>query len=404
MGRRYFLLRLLTGVRTGPRYPRVDPFGNALLDWLTGAEVAELADATVSKTVEANTSCGFESRLRHQLQVRLPGGLPYLAVEVSTTGCGLSNTGVDHLQERHEVLFNEGTGVHPPLGGLDLTAINAEFDFPPLSNFLDILAFGGRDTPLPGPVNAALIEVDTNAFPDNVLNQADGVPNHSEALVLFHGAGCDAGVYTVTFKINNPSPTADVEASVDITVIGAPAFITVSAAPTELICGEKSEITVTVTDINNRPVSDNTRIEVLTNWDGVFGGTGTSLTRVQPVNPLSSTAVEIFDGSGIAFLLTSPAHFGPYEVLAASTQPQFGTSLEDSLPVVAQVTVTCTLAEETEALAPDTGTGTIGPIRPPNTGDAGLAAEGFGSGTLLAIAGAGLIALATITRRRFTHN
>jgi hypothetical protein len=28
-----------------------------------------MADATVSKTVEGNSSCGFESHLRHQIQV-----------------------------------------------------------------------------------------------------------------------------------------------------------------------------------------------------------------------------------------------------------------------------------------------------------------------------------------------
>ena len=361
---------------------------------------ANMSLSAVPTTVESSPATGNTSYALIRAVITDAAGNPVLPsnkVDVSTTGCGISTAAVDTLDERNEVLFNAGTGTHD---GLNLAAINAEFDFPPLVNFLDILAFGGRDLPQAGPLNPPLIEVDTNAAPDTLPDDADGVPNHSEALVLFHAAGCDAGVYTVTFEINNPKPAADLETSVDITVIGPPAFITVSAAPTELICGEKSEITVTATDINNRAVSDNTRIEVLTNWGGVFGGTGTSLTTPQPVNPLSSTTVELFDGIGIAFLLTSVDHHGPYEVLAASTAPQFGTSIEDSQPVVAQVTVTCTLAELTEVLAPDTGTGAVGPIRPPNTGDSGLAAGTVGSGTLLAIVGAALGVLAVIARRR----
>jgi hypothetical protein len=317
--------------------------------------------------------------------------LPGTKVSVSSTGCGISNVEVDTLDERAEALDNLGTGTTE--SGLGLTTINGEFGEPPLTNFLDLITFSDRSIPLPD-LSASTLEVDTNEPPD-------GVPNHSEVLVIFHGEACAPGVYTVTFRINNPSPVADVTASVDITVVGPPAFITVTAAPTELICGEKSEITVTATDINNHHVSDNTRIEVLTNWGGVFGGTGTSLTTDQPVNPLSSTTVEIFDGSGIAYLLTSQSHQGPYEVLAASTQPQFGGGLEDAPRVVSQVTVNCTLGDAAPIIPPDTGTGTI---RPPNTGDAGLVAGGVDSGTLFAIAGATFIALAAIVRRRFGPN
>jgi hypothetical protein len=323
--------------------------------------------------------------------------LPTTTVHVTTTGCSVSVAAVDELTERNEALFNEGGTT---LDGFDLGAIDGEFGTPPLANFLGIAAFSDRDIPL-ADASGQTIEVDTNAYPDDPEDNADGVPNHSEFLAIFHAEGCDPGVYTVTFEINNPSGTDDVEASTDITVIGAPAFITVTAAPTELICGEKSEITVSVTDANNRAVSDNTKIEVLTNWGGVFGGTGTSLTEDQPVNPLSSTTVEIFDGSGIAYLLTSPAHHGPYEVLAASTQPEWGSSIENGL-VTAQVTVNCTLGSETEITAPDTGTGTS-VIRPPNTGDGGVA-DRVGSGTLFAIAGASLVALAGIARRRFARD
>ena len=324
--------------------------------------------------------------------------LPTTKVNIDGGGCTVSVPEVDELDERNEVLFDEGHNSHD---GLDLDTVNAEFGTPPLQNFLDIIAFSDRSIP-EATASTNTIEVDTNAFPDDPEDHADGVPNHSEALAIFHAEGCAPGVYTVTFEVNNPPGTADLEASVDITVIGPPAFITVTAAPTELICGEKSEITVSVTDVNNRAVSDNTRVEVLTNWGGVFGGTGTSLTTNQPVNPLSSTTVEIFDGSGIAYLLTSPEHHGPYEVVAASTLSPISGTIDDAPQVVAQVTVTCTLANQTQITAPDTGTGTS-VIRPPNTGGAGLADHG-GSGTLLVIAGAGLIALAVIARRRFARD
>jgi hypothetical protein len=119
---------------------------------------------------------------------------------------------------------------------------------------------------------------------------------------------------------------------------------------------------------------------------------------IQPVNPLSSTAVELFDGTGTAFLITSPEHVGPYEVLAASTIGPFSGTVEDAPRVTAQATVTCTLGTAPDVIAPDTGTGEI---RPPNTGDAGLA-DGSGSATawLPGIAGAALIALAAIAARR----
>jgi hypothetical protein len=64
--------------------------------------------------------------------------------------------------------------------------------------------------------------------------------------------------------------------------------------------------------------------------------------------------------------------------------------------VTAQATVNCILGTDTVVTAPDTGTGQI---RPPNTGDAGLASGPAGSASLFAVAGATLIALVAIARR-----
>ena len=118
-------------------------------------------------------------------------------------------------------------------------------------------------------------------------------------------------------------------------------------------------------------VSDHTFIEVVTNWGGVLGGTGSSSLSAGPSIRISNTTVELLRATGKAFLFTSNTHVGQYEVLAACTLSPFGDSINSKPPVTAQVTVTCTKAAATTITAPNTGTGTI---RPPNTGDAGLAA------------------------------
>ena len=178
-----------------------------------------------------------------------------------------------------------------------------------------------------------------------------------------------------------------------------------TAAPSKVVCGEKATILVTVTDAINQKVSDHTVVELITNFGGVIGGTGATLAfpGVNPVTPLSSGAAETFGGVATAYLLTSSAHVGPYEVVAAAGGSHLGyygigfdresklteINLTDgildnyavygiyarngvfSTPVVtSQVTVTCT-AGAPAVTAPNTGTGTISP---PNTGDAGLAA------------------------------
>jgi hypothetical protein len=257
------------------------------------------------------------------------------------------------------------------------------FEEPPIEDYVALDSFANTAAPPTGlTASAETVEIDTNIPPD-------GVPNHSEALAILHAEGCAPGPVTITVTVEVSG--ADVEATHTITVVGPVAFITLTAAPTELVCGEKAEITVSATDALNQGVSDHTRIELVTNYGGVLAGTGSSLTIGQPVNPLSSTAVELFDGAGTAYLITSPEHVGPYEVLAASTIGPFSGTVEDAPRVTAQVTVTCTLGTAPAVVAPDTGTGTI---RPPNTGDAGLAASSAGTAPLYVIAGAVAFVLA----------
>jgi hypothetical protein len=211
-----------------------------------------------------------------------------------------------------------------------------------------------------------------------------------------------------------------------ITVVGPPASITVAAAPTSLNCGEKATITVTVKDSAGQNVSDRTRVELVTNFGGVIGGTTATLGPVSitggNVYPISSSSAETFNGVATAYLLTSTDHVGPYEVVAAaggsvmasngylapwynvvqgtvdhsglaagiapinqSYFPWYNQGLltysPSSAPVNAQATVTCSVPGAPAAAvtipivtAPRTGQGPADAfaIRPPNTGDAGL--------------------------------
>jgi len=245
-----------------------------------------------------------------------------------------------------------------------------------------------------------------------------------------------------------------------ITVVGPPASITVAAAPTTLNCGEKATITVTVKDSAGQNVSDRTRVELVTNFGGVIGGTTATLGPVGitggQVYPVSSSSAETFNGVATAYLITSTDHVGPYEVVAAaggsvmasngylapwynvvqgsgdlnsnglpanvnptnsSYFPWYNQGMlsysPSSAPVNAQATVTCAIPGAPAAAipapivtAPRTGQGPADAfaIRPPNTGDAGLATSS-GSSSWTLVAGALMViaisgaAVATVTRR-----
>jgi hypothetical protein len=209
------------------------------------------------------------------------------------------------------------------------------------------------------------------------------------------------GPVTVTARIERED-LPDLEATVTITVVGRVALITITASPTTLVCGEKSEIKVGAKDAVGHDVSDHTFVEVVTNFGGVLAGTGSSLVSNQPVNPLSSTRAEIIKGTATAYLLTSNKHVGQYEVLAASSYSPLSGEASLVAPVVAQVTVTCTKGTPTPGVtAPSTGTGTI---TPPNTGDAGLAAPtSRDNATLYVIVAAIAFAIAGLASIRYAR-
>ena len=196
----------------------------------------------------------------------------------------------------------------------------------------------------------------------------------------------EPGIATIDFVISVSGN--DIEGSVEVTVVGPPKSITVEASPSSgLLCGEKSTIVANVWDAAGQPVSDHTRVEAVTNFGGVLGGTGAVAAQQGLVSPVSSTIAETFGGTSTIFLLTSSSHEGPYEVVIASGgggSVASGGSFSTP-PAVSQVTVTCEgPAPPPVVTAPDTG---VGGITPPSTGDAGLAERSGASATLFAVIG-----------------
>jgi hypothetical protein len=213
--------------------------------------------------------------------------------------------------------------------------------------------------------------------------------------------GATPGVATVTAIIDVVNGN-DIIKTVNVTVVGPPASITVAASPTSVRCGEKATITATIKDAIGQNVSEHTRVEAVTNNGGTLAGTGAVANQAGLVSPLSSTVGETFSGVATFFLLTSEQHSGPYEVVVTSGGTgALGSALGgvfSTAPVSAQATVTCTIPVAAPAApaptvrAPSTGGGGI---TPPNTGDAGLVEASNGtSWTLFAVAGALVLTLA----------
>src|SRR3954470_1068874 len=97
------------------------------------------------------------------------------------------------------------------------------------------------------------------------------------------------------------------------------AALTAHAAD-DIVCGESKVISATIRDAGGSPVSDHTRVEFVTNFGGVLGGTGATLDPLATgyVAPLSSTTAETFNGVATVTLITSTEHIGPYEVVIST--------------------------------------------------------------------------------------
>jgi hypothetical protein len=211
--------------------------------------------------------------------------------------------------------------------------------------------------------------------------------------------GTTPGVAAVSFQVDQEG--ADVVGSINVTVVGPPASITVTASPDTLRCGEKATVTISVKDTAGQAVSPHTKVEVITNAGGVLAGTGAVAGLAGPVVPISSTVAET-DASGntTVFLLTSEQHSGAYEVVATSGGSGAVTSVLGGLfstqPVSAQDTVTCSLAAAAApaptVTAPRTGQG----ITPPSTGDAGLVDSSSSTSWVLVLGGVAAFALLSV--------
>ncbi len=289
------------------------------------------------------------------------------------------------------------------------------------------------------PITARMIEEhdssttapDSNRQQDEALTFGHTNGSTIAAAILhcdpIHAPGVTPGVATITAVIDvddQNSGDDDLVVKTTVTVVGPPAAtgLTVTASPASLICGEKATITVTVKDSIGQAVSDHTLVEAVTNAGGVLGGNGAVAGYGGPVTPISSTLAETFGGTATIYLLTSSAHVGKYEVLVTTgggggvTGQLYGHynnfgdfygkyidtvnylgGLFTTAPISAQVTVECTVpvvapaAPAPTTTGPTTGTG----IKPPSTGDAGLATSSGSSLTL--IAGAAVAAFALVS-------
>jgi len=182
----------------------------------------------------------------------------------------------------------------------------------------------------------------TNAFdPSTDITKAvdgfdlngDGVPDNSLAAAVLscnplQAPGVTPGVANIQACVAVLN-AIDVCATATVKVVGPPASITVAASPTSVNCGEKATVTANVVDAIGQPVSDHTRVELVTNLGGVLGGTGAVAGFAANVAPVSSSVADTFGGVATAFLLTSDVTTGPYEVVATSggtTSGDFGVT------------------------------------------------------------------------------
>jgi len=311
-------------------------------------------------------------------------------VDFTTNRCTIETAGVDTLEE--------------------YTAANAT------------TAGGFRSYNLNVPSTAAAIEasaaanvaIDSTRDADTTVAFVSG--SNTVAAAILGCSPADTGATTALPGVATISAYIEVLGGQDVietttvTVVGPPADLKVTASPSTLKCGEKATITATVKDSIGQNVSEHTRVEAVTNFGGVLGGTGAVAGSAGPVVPVSSTLAETYDGVATFYLLTSEAHVGPYEVVvttggAGSVTMDLG-GVFSTRPQVAQQTVTCTGAAPAPAApaptisAPRTGTGSI---TPPSTGDAGLADSTSSSWALFSVIGAAAFAVAGLAGLKFVR-
>jgi hypothetical protein len=286
--------------------------------------------------------------------------------------------------------------------------------------FPSSVAVEGSAAALKLPDTGAPQEDNTTSFQ---VTSGSGTVRTVAAAILFCGPDAAQNVTPGTANITaivEVLDGSDVVLKTTVTVVGPPAGpILVAADQSNVKCGDRATITVTVKDAAGQNVSDHTRVEAITNAGGVLGGTGSTLGNFDNVNPVSSTVAETFNGVATFYLITSEAQPGLYDVTVSTggggavSGQQLGGLF--STPVVTgHVQVTCasqvpTLvavqqpaapAPSATITAPRTGQG----ITAPNTGDAGLVATDNGSNwALFVVIGGVAFALAGVASVKFAR-
>lgn len=261
----------------------------------------------------------------------------------------------------------------------------------------------------PGPTGSTAPAIETTSFP--VTGPAPFFAPRTIAAAILH---CEdpsvvAGVATITARIHVPGP--DIVKSVQVTVVGPPFNIQVSVDKASVICGERVTVTAKITDTAGQPVSDHTLAEAISNLGSVLGGTGAVAHFSAPVTPISSTVAETFSGIVTFYLLTSDTQDGLYEIVVTSGgmgslsgfwSDDFDFEFQawttdfnvdhialggfwSTPPISGFAQTTCSQPAPAAPAISGPATGT-GPLRAPNTGDAGLADSGSSSLMLLAAA------------------
>jgi hypothetical protein len=337
------------------------------------------------------------------------------------------------LDENGDPAVAEGTEITWTTDNCEISLIETEDDEDPLDGDLfndakDVFE-EFADFPHPGSADDVYDFVDllVEDFDDTIEAEAfDEDPPDGDtvsAVILNCGqeSGAEPGVAEVC-AIVEVEDGADLTFCVEVTVVGPPATMVVTANQTSVRCGESVQITADIKDSEGHVVSEHTLVEVTTNFGGVLGGTGAVVGGFGLVSPLSSTVAETFNGKAVFHLITSETQPGPYTVIVTTGgggSVAGGDFLDDgdeepdstlgglfSTPVINQtVSVSCTVpaaaaAPAATVRAPSTGQG----ITPPSTGDAGLADASNGSSwALFVIAGAAAFALAGVASLKFAR-
>jgi hypothetical protein len=335
---------------------------------------------------------------------------PGVSVDVVTDRCIVGNKWV-----RDEGNFENTEGLYKALkSNLWASFDNVEQD----PSSFDHLVNTNDTGPAPPSFGTA---IELTSF--NVVGSAPTFTERSIAAAVLHCEDTSVvpGVATITFTAHIPGP--DIVKSVQVTVVGPPFNISVSTDKTNVVCGERVTVTAKITDSAGQPVSNHTLAEAISNIGSVLGGTGAVAHYGGPVTPISSTVGETFSGIVTFYLLTSDTQDGVYEIVVTSGgmgavggfwdffsdgtfefDPDGFQSLGGfwSTPPVsnfAQVTCAQPAPAAPTISGPATGTG---PLRAPNTGDAGLADSG--SSSLMLLAGAAVaFALAGLATIKFAR-